>query len=81
MQFAAYDSEKVIWGTGETEEAAMLDARHWLGLNHEDGSEVLGTLTVDQCTDDLANSVKNRGGQISWEWSGTLNRYMQLSGE
>lgn len=78
MKFAAYDSENVIWGTGETEQAAIADARHWLGLNHEDGSEVLDTLSVGECTDEFADKVQACGGQISWEWSGTLSRYMQL---
>ena len=78
MKFAAYDSENVIWGTGETEEAAMLDARHWLALNHEDGSEAMDTLTVDPCTVGVVDAVKSRGGQIAWQWSGTIHRYMTL---
>jgi hypothetical protein len=76
--FAVIDSENVIWGTGSSEESAMLDARHWLGLNHEDGADVLGAMTAQPCTKELAESVQVNGGHVRWEWSGTLPRYMQI---
>ena len=79
--FAVYDDENVICGTGETEAAAIADARHWLGLNYEGGEDVLATLHVDQCTDELAESVKTHGGYVAWEWSDTLPRYMTQTGE
>lgn len=81
MKFAAYDSENVIWGIGETESDAIIDARHWLGLNHEDGADVISSLNVEECTDAVADKVRSCGGQISWEWSGTLSRHIQLCGE
>ena len=81
MKFAAYDSENVIWGTGETEQDALSDARHWLGLNHEDGAEAIQTLSVGECTDDVATKVQSNGGQIRWEWSGTIPRHIQIVSE
>lgn len=79
--FAAIDNENVIWGTGDSEESAMLDARHWLGLNHEDGSEVMNTLVVEPCTQELVDAVKAVDGKIGWEWSGTIPRYMQVAAD
>jgi hypothetical protein len=79
--FAVIDSENVIWGTGNSEDSAMLDACHWLGLNHEDGSNVLGAMSAEPCTNELAESVQANGGHVRWEWSGTLPRYMQIVSE
>ena len=77
--FAAYDNDHVIWGTGNTEEAAIADAKHWMGANGGDSDydQAIADLTVDPCSPELVEEVKNLGGQISWEWSGTLPRYMQ----
>ena len=79
--FAVIDSDNVIWGTGNSAESAMLDARHWLGLNHEDASDVLGAMSAEPCTNQLAESAQANGGYVRWEWSGTLPRYMQIVSE
>lgn len=81
--FAAYDNERVIWGTGETEASAIAAAKHWMGANGGDSDydQAIDDLTVDPCTPDLVEQVNALGGQINWEWSGTLSRYMQTVSE
>ena len=79
--FAVIDSENVIWGTGDSEESAMKDARNWLWLNHEGGggADVTATLMAVPCTGELVDAVEAVGGkEVHWEWSGTIPRYMRL---
>lgn len=60
MKYAAFDNERVIWGVGDTVDAAIEDAKSWL-----DTDCVLG---VEQCTDSLYQRVIDGGGQVEWEW-------------
>ena len=75
--FATYDTnDNTIWGTGPTEAASISDARDWLGRN---GDDAIDTLTTEPCSQALVDRVLSCGGQVQWQWSGTLSRYMDLA--
>ena len=77
MNFATYDTnDNTIWGTGPTEAASISDARDWLGRNSDDA---IDTLTTEPCSQALVDRVLSCGGQVQWQWSGTLSRYMDLA--
>lgn len=63
--FAVYQQGFAIFGVGETEQAALVDAQEWA-----DGPISLGTpgvpgdMVVMPCTDDLAEMVPRWGGDL-----------------
>jgi len=77
--FAAY-IDGIIWGIGNSEESAIADGTDWLSRNGD--IEDAQYLKADQCDQDLADAVTNRGGQVQWEWAQHPgHRHMQLRGQ
>ncbi len=74
--FAAY-IDGIIWGIGNSEEHAIADGTDWLSRNGD--IEDAQYLKADECDQDLADAVTNRGGQVRWEWAQHPgHRHMQL---
>jgi hypothetical protein len=63
--YAVVDKESIIWGVGETEEAAFADARDWITRNADEAN--CDDMEIFQCTQELATAVQLHGGQVRWE--------------
>ena len=64
-RWIAYDvSDLIVWGTGDSEEAARSDALDWISRNaeQEDQLDIRENLTLIRCTDELAGMIETTGG-------------------
>ncbi len=72
--YAVYQSGYNVFGTGYNAQAAIADARQWIEGDAEVetprtciGGETIGNLYVRPCTARLAQAVRERGGDVTYE--------------
>ncbi|MFU2207232.1 hypothetical protein [Solidesulfovibrio sp. C21] len=72
--YAVYQSGYNVYGTGNSMQAAIADARQWIDgeANVETprariGGETIGIMYVRPCTARLAQAVRDHGGDVAYE--------------
>lgn len=77
MKTAAYDVwTRVVWGIGYDDASALADATDWIGRNADPDDRI--TLETAMISEELAIAVETFGGQVCWQWAGTIGERVMI---